>query len=233
VPINDCREFAFDAAAMVVVIKSLQRMALAVGVGEVAPTGVRFDPGASEVTLLYGNGGPVIPVQPGPLSGISSPNAIVLKEVHWIAPELSLPRVPLFDHDVQPHLGMDAAQHHELSWGGEHNIGLGPRLLVTRIKTEGLRIYVCMMDEFAVIIEDLDRLPTMDGQKAWIKFLAFLGDQIWLSRGSRQQRNCIHKTQNRYRHCRLPDATIHRDRGSGVRGMNRRCEGGQPDCPSP
>jgi hypothetical protein len=81
--------------------------------------------------LLHDVGGRAIPLHPEPVEGSSFPNVVVLEEVQSIAPELRLPRVPLFDNHVQPHLGMDAAQHHELSWGGEHDIGLRTRLLVT------------------------------------------------------------------------------------------------------
>jgi hypothetical protein len=70
VPINDRREIAFDAAAMVVVIKSSRRMVLAIGLPDVAPVDVRFDPDASEVALLYSIIGRAIPIQQGPLSAL-------------------------------------------------------------------------------------------------------------------------------------------------------------------
>jgi hypothetical protein len=80
VPISDCREIAFDAAATVAAVACSRRMMRAIGLPAAAPEDVRFDPAEAKVTLLYGINPEAFPdyaipfqaviIQAGPLSAL-------------------------------------------------------------------------------------------------------------------------------------------------------------------
>ena len=98
---------------------------------------------------------------------------------------------------------MDAAQHDKIPGNGEHDVGPASRLLVAGVETERFRIDIGMMNQLTVIIDNLDGLPTLDGQIARIELLALLSDLIRFYTRCRQKWNSTGYIQNSYNHGRF------------------------------
>src|SRR6266700_2723178 len=71
--------------------------------------------------------------------------------------------------DEQLHLGMNTAQDAERAGYRKSDVGLAARLLIAGVEAEPLRIHVGVVQQVAVIVNDLHRLPAPDGNFAGLE----------------------------------------------------------------
>ena len=76
------------------------------------------------------------------------------------------------------HLRMNGAQHVEVAGHRERDVGLAARLLVAGVEREFVGIDIGVMQQVAVVVDDLDRLAALDRDFAGMKFAALLRDRI-------------------------------------------------------
>ena len=84
----------------------------------------------------------------------------------------------LLDVDHELHLRMDGAQYIEVAGNREYDIGLAARLLVAGVERELRRIDIGVVQEIAVVVDDLDGLAAFDLHLAGMKLAPLLRDRV-------------------------------------------------------
>lgn len=74
---------------------------------------------------------------------------------------------------------MDPAQHREMAFYGEYDLGLAARLLVPRIEAERIGRDIGVVDQLAVVVDDYNGVPSMKGELRRLEGAAFLCNDEW------------------------------------------------------
>src|SRR5262249_46243102 len=74
---------------------------------------------------------------------------------------------------------MDGAQHIECAFHAKRDAGFAARCLISRIEIKLRGVDVSVMQEVAVVVDDLHRIPLLNGQFGGAEFTSLLRHDVW------------------------------------------------------